>query len=83
MNEATLRLIIDMRMTETITEEQIIENYKGLRFMLKSLKDAYVIDRIVWKRLLDYAYERYITRMQQSISFHSAYFSAKDGDINE
>lgn len=83
MTVEQIKNLIDMKFAETITEEQIVENFKGLRYFLRCLKDIYLIDRIEWKKLLDYAYQKYITRLNESITFHAAYEEMKkeEGDF--
>lgn len=76
-----IKSIIDMKFMDTITEEQIVENYKGIRFLLRCLKDIYVISREDWKKLLDYAYEKYQGRLYQAITFRTAFKEMEESDI--
>lgn len=83
INAQSLHMIIDMKFIETITEEQIVENYKGIRFMLRCCKDTYLISRNDWKKLLDYAYQKYVSRLQMAVAFHAGFGKMKEGDIDE
>lgn len=77
-----IKSIIDMKFLDTITEEQIVENYKGIRFLLRCLKDIYVISREDWKMLLDYAYEKYQGRLYQAITFRAAFKEMKEDEAD-
>lgn len=82
-NYVTLKNMIDMKFLETITEEQIVEYYKHIRFMLRCCRDLLLITKKEWKDLLDYAYSKYTDRLRQAITFHVAYQEMKEGDIDE